>query len=60
MQQKDKQETRRSDRDDERTFEPCSINIDVDDLGALLAERNRKVLDMLAEYDRRQEKRKHK
>ena len=40
-----------------RTFEPKPREIPIDKLGPWLVERDRKVLDMLEEYDRRQEKR---
>jgi hypothetical protein len=40
-----------------RTFEPKPQRIPIEKLGPWLVERNRTVLDMLEEYDRRQEKR---
>jgi hypothetical protein len=52
-----KHDKRRSSQDDKRTFEPKPRKIDIEKLGPWLIERDRKVLAMLEEYDRRQEKR---
>jgi hypothetical protein len=51
-------ENRRTSDNGKRTFEPKPRKIDIETLGPWLVERDRKVLDMLEEYDRRQEKRK--
>jgi hypothetical protein len=46
--------------DKQRTFEPRPRKIDAKKFGQWIVERDRKVLAMLEEYDRRQEKRRSK
>lgn len=55
--QDDRQNTRRPRENGERDVEPKPVKVDMDNLGPWLVDRNRKVLDMLEEYDRRREKR---
>lgn len=55
--QDERQNNRRPSENGKRTFEPKPMKGDIDIIGPWLVERNRKVLDMLEEYDRRQEKR---
>ena len=57
MQDSKQDSQRASSEKEKRTFEPRPMKIDMDILRPWLVERNRKVLDMLEEYDRRQEKR---
>lgn len=52
-----KQKARRSPGSDEQRIEPDPNDCDIEELGDWLADRNRKVLDMLEEYDRRQRNR---
>ena len=55
--QDSKQDTQRTSEKEKRTFEPKPMKIDPAKFGPWIVERDRKVLDMLEEYDRRQEKR---
>ena len=57
MHQDNEQKIRRPSHDGDQTFEPAPVDCDSDELGAMLARRNRKVLDMLEEYDRRRDRR---